>query len=792
MKKLSRIGAHLLAALAIVACQPVDEPTPPTPDIPDEPAKTRTIEVELQPVVKTRAAIDDGAAFSWNDGDANQFAALADGKIYAPKAFSLESGKPVFTIEVPEETASLAAFYRASTLTPTAVNINIAAAPTQREAGLLENFTLVGKESVAIEAEATAVVATSELVTSVVRFGIYSSEEAYVGETIRSVVVAASQPINGTYKFDLARKSGTLEGGTNTIELGLATTYAIGAEKDSAKGLYAQIAPATSAGVTYTVKTDVAKYTFVMEGDVNFEAGTIHNIYFDLKNATSRLENNAQIVTYDTTYLTTALQMSAMGGQQDLGYYLAAVDGVQDTTNYEADYYSAISFDIKSDNGEAVDWVSCSIANYNHPIVNVARNTSEQGRTCTIDIIYTPSTKDYAIENPVVATIAVAQNGASAVSTLSYQWFGDAEIIIPGGGLNGAKGLGYFLAYLDGSATAVPDAEAIEPFFKTVEVTSNADWCRVSVVGGNFNNLQLEAVGANPSTTEERVATITATFKGDTETYKMEPDNTAFILRVVQQPAKAAGETSELYYTTANLSTSTVISAAGVVERDLGYFFAMVDGMQTDDGTSKYFASLEISVDVPWITARIGGNHFYITVDASQADSWRKGVVTISYPESDTEVALRGGNPAVTIEVTQMPTATEGNVAIYTFGNDPNNLSVRRDVEAASNGVQNLGVTWMSVYKIISGVVDSTRDNTFGDEAHAMTYSYVDGEGRPISWLSAGVGGDWLNYSAEANNTGALRVGYIHVHPATAPGQAYEGYDIPDPCLVVKVTQAAN
>ena len=98
----------------------------------------------------------------------------------------------------------------------------------------------------------------------------------------------------------------------------------------------------------------------------------------------------------------------------------------------------------------------------------------------------------------------------------------------------------------------------------------------------------------------------------------------------------------------------------------------------------------------------------------------------------------------------------------------------------------------MSVYKIINGEVDGTRDNSFSDEAHAMTYSYVDGEGRSIDWLSASVGGDWLNYSAAENTSGESRVGYIYVHPATKAGQVYEGYNILDPCLVVKVTQSGN
>lgn len=216
----------------------------------------------------------------------------------------------------------------------------------------------------------------------------------------------------------------------------------------------------------------------------------------------------------------------------------------------------------------------------------------------------------------------------------------------------------------------------------------------------------------------------------------------------------------------------------------------MVDGSQTDDGGSKYFATLEISSSASWLSARVGGNHVYLTAEAS-TEGWRRGVISITYPENDTEVEIVGGNPVVTIEVVQMP-ASGDRSAVYTFGNDPNNLVLRKDMTVGKDGCGSTGVTWMSVYKVVGGQIDPTRDNTFGDEAHALTFSYVDGEGNAIGWLSANVGGDWLNYAAEANTTAGSRVGYIHIHPAVGAGQAYEGYDIIDPCLVVKVVQSGN
>lgn len=793
MKNLLRYGAVALLAMFMAACEETPEPKPEPK--PEPTPTTRSLEVEATFAATTKATLSDAMEFDWEPQNCSLVLLTNEGKQVESKSVEVEDGVARFAFDIPYETTSARAYFAPNTLTPTQLQVKAAPSATLNAAGSTQGLalSLIGTEPLLTPASAPGATVTMALATSLSRYTVYSSEEALVGEKVLSVTLEAGVPVCGTLLYDLAKDTyslSTSETSSQTAAVTLNTPYEVGGSKEAAKGVYMELLPATSAGARVIVKTDVAKYTFDFgEEELTFECGAVHTHYLDLKNATSRLENGTKVVTYNTTNLVTSLSMSALGGEQDMGYYLASVDGVEDTTDYTADYYTGISFEVEE---AAADWVSGRIVNNNHPVLTIAKNESTEGRTATVKLLYTPSTKEYAIENPIIATIEVAQNGATATHSLAYQWFGDSEIIIPGGGMTGVKGLGYFLAYLDGSATAVADAEAIEPFFKTVGVTSDADWCVATVVGANFNNIELAAIEANPSTTEERRATITATFKGDTDTYQMTPDNTAFTLTVVQQPSKAAGEKSELYYTTANLTTSTVVASAGLTEKDLGYFFAMVDGSQTDDGGSKWFASLVVESNVGWLTARVGGNHVYLTVEPSTESGWRKGAVTLTYPESDTETEVVGGNPVVTIEVVQMPAASDTPTAVYTFGNDPNNLILQKDMTVGASGCTNTGVTWMSVYKVVDGVVDGTRDNTFGDDAHAMTYSYVDASGNAIDWLSASVGGDWLNYSAAENTSGKSRVGYIHVHPATAAGQAYEGYDIPDPCLVVKVTQSAE
>ncbi len=797
MKNLFKIGALALMSVAMLACEePALEPTPQPQPQPEPTPTTRTLDVEARFAATSKSALNDALEMEWSSQNASLVLLTDSGETISSNSVAVEDGVAVFNFTIPYETASADAFFCANTLTAASMKVVVDATNTQFEAGSTEglSLTLMSTESIAVAKESTEVVANLGLATSLARYMVYSSDATLVGEKVLSVGLEAEGSICGSLIYDLTEGTSSLTSPYNASQVNLTTPYEVGAEKDSAKGVYMEIAPTTVTGAKVTIRTDVAKYTFDFGSQgLEFALGAVHTHYFDLKNATSRLENGTQVVTYNTANLITTLSMSALGGEQDMGYYLASVDGVEDAGNYTADYYTQISFEFVNASGEIVDWLSGSIVNNNHPVITVAPNDSFEGRTATVKLVYTPSTKEFSVENPVIATIEVAQNGATATHSLSYQWFGDSVVNIAGEGMNGVKGLGYFLAYLDGSTAAVPDAEALELFFKTVSISCDADWCVATVVGGNFNNIQLEAIEPNPSTIESRTATVTATFEGDTNTYIMTPDNTAFTIQVVQQPSKEEGVKSELYYTTDNLSTSLVVTPEGVSsEKDLGYFFAMVDGFQTDDGDSKYFASLELVCEASWITARISGNHVYLTAEPSAEADWRQGVVTISYPESDEEVMVVGGNPVVTIEITQMPAVSDAPIAVYTFGNDPSNIVLQKDMVVDAAGCTNTGVTWMSVYKIIDGVVDGTRDNTFSDEAHAMTYTYVDSEGNAIDWLSASVGGDWLNYSAAENTSGKSRVGYILVHPATAAGQAYEGYNILNPCLKVKVTQSGN
>ena len=802
MKRMFKFGAIALAVVAMFACEnPKPEPQPEPKPEPEEPANptptTRSIDVVARFSATTKATLNDALEIDWAVAENPSLVLLTDkGKKVVSKAVAMEDGEAHFSFDIPYETSSVRAYFTPTDLNATSMKVLVEGAATQQVAGDTKGLSLsfATAESVAVAEQATEVVATLGLASSVARYMVYSSAEALVGESVLSVTFNAESDVCGTLVYDFAEGATSLTEGAQSSKTTLATPYVIGADKDTAKGIYMELAPTTANDVKVVVKTDVATYTFAYgDESLEFALGAVHTHYFDLKNATSRLENGAQVVTYNTANLLPTLSMSALGGEQDMGYFLASVDGVEDTTNYTADYYTQISFEIVGTSGEEVDWLSGSIVNNNHPVLSVAKNESLEGRTATVRLVYTPSTKEYTVENPVFATIEVAQNGATATHSLSYRWFGDSVINVAGEGFSGVKGLGHFLAYVDGSTTAVSDAEALEPFFKSVSVSSDADWCVATVVGGNFNNIQLESIGANPSTTEQRMATITATFNGDRDTYSMTPDYTAFTIQVVQHPSRAEGVKSELYYTTNKLTTSPVYSSAGFTsEKNLGYFFAMVDGIQTDDGGSKFFASLEVECDASWVSARVGGNHVYLTVEPSSENDWRKAKITISYPESDSDVVLVGGNPAVTIEVIQMPAASDAPFAVYTFDNDTNNISLQKDMTVDAAGCTNTGVTWMSVYKIVNGVVDSTRDNSFSDEAHAMTYSYVDGEGRSIDWLSASASGDWLYFSAAQNTSGEMRVGYIHVHPATKAGQAYEGYNILDPCLVVKVTQSDN
>ena len=125
---------------------------------------------------------------------------------------------------------------------------------------------------------------------SLARFIVYSTDEAFRSESVRSITLQTSEKINGD-RFCIgvfandALRGESAANGTTEIRVTLGTPYALTAadSKESAEGIYMGLFPVSLTGYTYKVVTDKAVYTFTSEKTKTFEQNTMHNIFLNLK-----------------------------------------------------------------------------------------------------------------------------------------------------------------------------------------------------------------------------------------------------------------------------------------------------------------------------------------------------------------------------------------------------------------------------------------------------------------------------------------------------------------------------
>ena len=120
-------------------------------------------------------------------------------------------------------------------------------------------------------------------------FRVYASG-AYAGEKVSSISYADEDTaLSGEFVLDATavggEQWGLTEGDTNYAVATLATPYAVGASKESAKAIYLVVAPNSYSG-TLTVTTDKAIYTYNYDKEV--ERNHYYDVNINLSNASAR------------------------------------------------------------------------------------------------------------------------------------------------------------------------------------------------------------------------------------------------------------------------------------------------------------------------------------------------------------------------------------------------------------------------------------------------------------------------------------------------------------------------
>ena len=118
------------------------------------------------------------------------------------------------------------------------------------------------------------------LTAAILRFRVYDASGNYASEAVRSVSLTANgdATVNATAVStgnitEAVAPEIAFEGGSASSKVSLETVMPLGsaASAEAAKGIYLAVSPFATAGVTYTVATNAANYTFVSSAAKTFD-----------------------------------------------------------------------------------------------------------------------------------------------------------------------------------------------------------------------------------------------------------------------------------------------------------------------------------------------------------------------------------------------------------------------------------------------------------------------------------------------------------------------------------------
>ena len=393
MKKSMKIWAAALAASLISFSACSDKLSEPAAQDALRTIKI-TANVELEEsgsTAATRANWVDGKGLQWDAADATKLGLIDDkGSVNASTDMTISTdGTAVFTGEVNSEATKFLASYPKVNAGVndgcSTIYFNIASAQTQAAAGAMESadgkVAMVGMAPIALSS-VTEYSASMRMISSIARFLIYSTE----GKTdkVKSVSVTSDQTISGARVAIVNwSNSGNYEfnGGevSKTATVTLSETFDLSGitSKNNTKGIYLGLIPATSTATTYTVTTDKGAYTFTPSSDVEFKAGTIHNIPLNLDKGTfASTENDVIFSTQVTGNQTASQNVDAQAHTLLLGVTTATCGGEAVTMSSEDCKPVVVG-----DEGADLSWITAdweNTSNYNFRITIAKNNTTSE------------------------------------------------------------------------------------------------------------------------------------------------------------------------------------------------------------------------------------------------------------------------------------------------------------------------------------------------------------------------------------------------------------------------------
>lgn len=262
----------------------------------------------------SRTTYIDGAGLAWSQDDLGRLGVTSnvqDAGASTSIAIDETTGKAVFGAALAAPATDVMTYYPWNT-DRHAINVNdgsklyrisekILAVQSQPEAGRMDasNAPMIGAKPIHIGDGADGVQNVKVvdnpmiLTAAILRFRVYDKLGNYASEAVRSVSLTANgdATVNATAVStgnitEAVAPEIAFEGGSASSKVLLETVMPLGsaASAEAAKGIYLAVSPFATAGVTYTVATNAANYTFVSSAAKTFEMGNIYDIALNLAN----------------------------------------------------------------------------------------------------------------------------------------------------------------------------------------------------------------------------------------------------------------------------------------------------------------------------------------------------------------------------------------------------------------------------------------------------------------------------------------------------------------------------
>lgn len=327
------------------------------------------------------------------------------------------------------------------------------------------------------------------------------------------------------------------------------------------------------------------------------------------------------------------------------------------------------------------------------------------------------------------------------------------------------------------------------------------DWIEYTHNGG-----QLITLAVKENTTEEqRVGTFKIYSNVDTDIYEVVyADGETITIEdpvysiTLTQPAKSEepepdpSDATEIIYKFTFQGMPAInfdIAANGVTDQDLSWYSVIIGGTDTADASKapftqwRYVATDSEDNEVDWLSIRHqNNNRLYLSCNANTAEArtatinlyWDDtaeykvvGTYKQAAPNHQVLEEITTNDPILTLTVNQAAGNGGPSELIYEFTNAWANNPV------GSNG----GALWPHAYYFdnnastkgsngyqvkVDGVVSS---NNGADFYQKWTYKAVDVvTGEEVTWVSAAPFSNTINFTVEANSTGAGREAYVHIY----------------------------